>query len=289
MKKVYLAHDSKLDRDVAFALTKTEKLDKESRTRFIREARIMGKLGSHPNVVTIHDLGEHEGQPYMILPVILGGDVEQFIRKMPEHQLSLEQTINIGKSICLGIDFIHSKGIIHRDLKPSNVYMDADGTVKVGDFGLSMMVDISRLTEPEIVAGGTALYMAPDHAMGGEVTSRTDLYSLGVMLYRMVTGRPPFVGDSPIAIIVQHINTLPVSPAWYRTDLLPSLETIILQLLEKDPQRRPTSVTDVYQALESIEAGKITKTPSEKAPSLAELKFLTGTRYYWKIRELPVE
>jgi serine/threonine-protein kinase len=152
-----------------------------------------------------------------------------------------------------------------------------------------MMVDISRLTEPEIVAGGTALYMAPEHAMGGEVTSRTDLYSLGVMLYRIVTGRPPFVGDSPIAIIGQHINTLPVSPAWYRTDLLPSLETIILQLLEKDPQRRPTSVTDVYQALESIEAGKITKTPSEKAPSLAELKFLTGTRYYWKIRELPVE
>ena len=135
-KKVYLAHDTVVDRDVAFALTKTEKLDDEARTRIKREAQAMGRLGDHPNIVTIHDMGEHGGQPYFVLPVMSGGDVEGLIEKAPEHRLPLEQAIGIAKSVCLGIEFAHAKGIIHRDLKPGNVWLSADGTAKIGDFPL---------------------------------------------------------------------------------------------------------------------------------------------------------
>jgi tetratricopeptide (TPR) repeat protein len=268
-KKVYLTRDTVLDRDVAFALIKTEKLDDEARTRIKREAQAMGRLGDHPNIVTIHDMGEHQGQPYIVLPVMAGGDVEGLIEEAPEHRLPLEQAIGIGKCICQGLEFAHSKGIIHRDLKPGNVWLSADGTAKIGDFGLAVAVDLSRLTQSGMMVG-TVAYMPPEQAMGGKVTNKADLYSLGAMLYEMVTGRPPFVGDDSVAIIGQHINTPPVSPAWHRAELPPALETLILQLLDKDPQRRPASAHDVYQALESIEAGKISKEPTKEASTLAE-------------------
>jgi tetratricopeptide (TPR) repeat protein len=268
-KKVYLAHDTVLDRDVAFALIKTEKLDDEARTRIKREARAMGRLGDHPNIVTIHDMGEYEGQPYMVLPLMPGGDVEGLIEKAPDHRLPLEQAIGIAKSVCLGIEFAHAKGIIHRDLKPGNVWLSAEGTVKVGDFGLALAVNLSRLTKSGMMVG-TVSYMPPEQAMGGEVTTKADLYSLGAMLYEMVTGRPPFVGDDSVAIIGQHINTPPVSPTWHQADLPPGLEVLILQLLEKDPQRRPASAADVYQVLESIESGRVEQEPLREAPTLAE-------------------
>jgi tetratricopeptide (TPR) repeat protein len=263
-KKVYLVHDTLLDRDVAFALIKTEKLDDATRTRVSREARAMGRLGDHPNIVTIHDMGDHEGQPYIVIPVMPGGDVESLIEKAPEHRLPIEQAVGIAKAICRGLEFAHSKGIIHRDIKPGNVWLSADGTAKIGDFGLALAVDLSRLTQLGMMVG-TVTYMPPEQAMGGKVTAKADLYSLGAMLYEMVTGRPPFVGDDSIAIIGQHINTPPVSPTWHRADLPPALETLILQLLEKDPEKRPESAAVVLQALEAIEAGKI-KEPSREAP-----------------------
>jgi tetratricopeptide (TPR) repeat protein len=268
-KKVYLTRDTLLDRDVAFALIKTEKLDDKSRTRIKREAQAMGRLGDHPNIVTIHDMGEHEGQPYIVLPVMAGGDVEGLIEKASEHQLPLGQAIGIAKCVCQGLEFAHSKGIVHRDLKPGNVWLSADGTAKIGDFGLAIAVDLSRLTKSGMMVG-TVSYMPPEQAMGGKVTNKADLYSLGAMLYEMVTGRPPFVGDDSVAIIGQHINTPPVSPSWHRTDLPPALETLILQLLEKDPQKRPESATIVLQALESIEAVKISQELKPEAATLAE-------------------
>jgi len=264
-KKVYLVHDTLLDRDVALALIKTEKLDNATRTRVTREARAMGRLGDHPNIVTIHDLGDHEGQPYIVIPVMPGGDVEGLIEKAPEHRLPIEQAVGIAKAICRGLEYAHGKGIIHRDIKPGNVWLSADGTAKIGDFGLALAVDLSRLTQSGMMVG-TVTYMPPEQAMGGKVTAKADLYSLGAMLYEMVTGRPPFVGDDSIAIIGQHINTPPVSPTWHRADLPPALETLILQLLEKDPEKRPESAAVVLQALEAIEAGKI-KEPSREAPT----------------------
>lgn len=267
-KKVYLAHDTLLDRDVAFALLKVEKLDDTARARIKREAQAMGRLGDHPHIVTVFDLGEQEGQPYMVLPLMPGGDVEGLIEKAPEHRLPIEQAISIAKSVCLGLEYAHSKGIVHRDLKPGNVWLSADGTVKIGDFGLALAVDLSRLT-PSGMMVGTFHYMPPEQAMGGEVTAKADLYSLGAMLYEMVTGRPPFVGDDAYGIIGQQVNTPPVSPSWHRPEITSALETLILQLLEKDPQRRPASATHVRQALESIEAGTISQAPPQEAPTVA--------------------
>jgi tetratricopeptide (TPR) repeat protein len=262
-KKVYLAHDTVLDRDVAFYLIKTEKLDEAARTRIKREAQAMGKLGDHPNIMSIFDFGDHEGQPYMVAP-LMPGDVEKLIEKVPDHKMPLDNVLEIAKSVCKGLEFAHAKGIIHRDIKPGNVLISADGTVKIGDFGLAVSVDLSRLTQNGMMVG-TVSYMPPEQAMGGTVTAKADLYSLGAMIYEMVTGRPPFVGDDSVAIIGQHINTSPISPSWHRADLPPALETLILQLLEKDPEKRPGSATVVLQALESITAGKVKEESVQKA------------------------
>jgi tRNA A-37 threonylcarbamoyl transferase component Bud32/archaellum biogenesis ATPase FlaH len=263
-KKVYLAHDTVLDREVAFAQIKTEKLDEDARTRIKREAQAMGRLGDHPNIVTVHDFGEDEGRPYMVLPLLEGGDVEELIEKAPDHRLPFDKAISIAKAICSGLAFAHSKGIIHRDLKPGNVWLSADGTAQIGDFGLAVAVDLSRLTDSGIIMG-TLAYMPPEQAMAGTVTPKTDLYSLGAMLYEMVAGRRPFIGEDALAVIGQHINTPPVSPAWHRADLPPALEALILQLLEKDPNKRPESASAVYQALESIDAGKIKEVKESRA------------------------
>jgi tetratricopeptide (TPR) repeat protein len=265
-KKVYLAHDTVLDRDVAFALIKTEKLDEVGKTRIKREVQAMGKLGDHPNIVTVYDFGDHEGQPFIVLPLLPGGDVEGLIKKAPDHRLPLDKAIEIAKSVCKGLEFAHAKGIVHRDIKPGNIWLSADGTAKVGDFGLAVAIELSRLTKSGMMVG-TVSYMPPEQAMGGKITTKADLYSLGAMLYEMVTGRPPFVGDDSVSIIGQHINTPPVSPAWHRADLPPALETLIMQLLEKDPQKRPESATVVLQALEAIEAGKIKEPSKEVAPT----------------------
>jgi len=268
-KKVYLAHDTVLDRDVAFALIKTEKLDAANRARITREAQAMGKLGDHPNIVSIYEMGEEKGQPYIVIPFMPGGDVEGLIEKAPEHRLPIPQAIKISREVCKGLEYAHGKGIIHRDIKPGNVWLSADGTAEVGDFGLALAVDLSRLTHEGMMVG-TYYYMPPEQAMGGEITPRADLYSLGAMLYEMVTGRPPFTGDDTVAIIGQHINTPPVSPNWHRPDLSPPLAALIMRLLEKDPQKRPTSATEVLKALEAIESGKDQKVSAEQAEALAE-------------------
>jgi tetratricopeptide (TPR) repeat protein len=229
----------------------------------------MGKLGDHPNIVGIHDIGEEKGQPYVVLPLMPGGDVEDLIEKAPERRLPIEQAVGIARAVCKGLEYAHGKGIIHRDIKPGNVWLSADGTAKVGDFGLALAIDLSRLTHEGMMVG-TYYYMPPEQAMGGEITPRADLYSLGAMLYEMVTGRPPFTGDDTVAIIGQHINTPPVSPNWHRPDLPPALAALILRLLEKDPQKRPASATEVLKAIEAIEAGKVEKVSSKEAAVLAE-------------------
>jgi tetratricopeptide (TPR) repeat protein/archaellum biogenesis ATPase FlaH len=268
-KKVYLAHDTVLDRDVAFALIKTEKLDETGKTRIKREVQAMGKLGDHPNIVTVYDFGDHEGQPYIVLPLLPGGDVEGLIKKATDQKLPFDRALDIAKAVCKGLEFAHAKGIIHRDIKPGNVMLTEDGTAKIVDFGLAVTVDLSRLTQSGMMVG-TVAYMPPEQAMGGKVTAKADLYSLGAMLYEMVTGRPPFVGDDSVAIIGQHINTPPVAPAWHRADLPPALDALIMQLLQKDPGKRPESAAVVLQALEAIgtekgkkEATKETQTTSE--------------------------
>ena len=151
-KMVYLAHDNLLDRDVAFALIKTEGLDVIGLTRINREAQAMGRLGSHPHIVTVFDLGDHDGQPFMVTELMSGGDVEGMLEDAAEHRLSLEQAVSIASETCRGLEFAHSKGIVHRDLKPGNVWLTGDGVAKIGDFGLAVASDRSRLTREGMMA-----------------------------------------------------------------------------------------------------------------------------------------
>ncbi|MFQ6030122.1 MAG: serine/threonine-protein kinase PknK, partial [Dehalococcoidia bacterium] len=284
-KKVYLAHDSLLDRDVAFALIKTEGLDEVSRTRITREAQAMGRLGSHPHIVTVFDLGEHEGQPYMVTELMGGGDVEGVIEHAADHRLPLEQAVSIANETCRGLEFAHSRGIVHRDLKPGNVWLTGDGIAKIGDFGLAVAIDRSRLTSEGMMVG-TVSYMPPEQAMGGEVTPKADLYSLGAMLYEMVTGRPPFLGDDSVAIIGQHINTPPVAPTWHCPECPRPLEALILRLLAKDPAERPESATDVLAALEAIDLAAPVANPAPTVDEAHALDSLAGGVFVGRQREM---
>jgi eukaryotic-like serine/threonine-protein kinase len=152
-KLVYLAHDTLLDRDVAFALIKTEGLDDVGRERIRREAQAMGRLGAHPHVVSVFDLGETDGQPFIVTELMGGGDVEGLIEKAPDHRVPLADAIRIADEVCRGLEFAHSKQIVHRDLKPGNVWLTADGTAKIGDFGLAVATDKARLTQAGLMVG----------------------------------------------------------------------------------------------------------------------------------------
>ena len=264
-KKVYLVHDTTLDRDVAFGLIKADGLDDASRQRITREAQAMGRLGDNPNIMPIFDLGDENGQPYMVGPFMGGGDVEALIEDAEDGRLPLEDAVRIASEICSGLEFAHSKGIIHRDLKPGNVWLtdpstasklrtsgSGQGTARIGDFGLAISLDLSRLTQEKMMVG-TPHYMPPEQATGGEITPKADLYSLGAMLYEMVTGRPPFIGDDNIAIIGQHINIPPVAPTWHNGACPRPLEALIMRLLAKDPLERPESAQDVLNALDAID------------------------------------
>jgi class 3 adenylate cyclase len=265
-KRVYLAHDTKLDRDVAVALIKTEGLDEAGRSRLKREAQAMGRLGDHPHIVTVFDTGEETGpggqrQPYIVSQYMAGGAVDAI-----EHPIALERTLEIAKGVCRGLAHAHEHTIVHRDLKPANVWLGADGTAKIGDFGLAVALDRSRLTMAGMLVG-TVAYMPPEQALGGDATPRADLYSLGCMLYEMVTGRPPFVGDDPTAVISQHINQPPVAPSWLTESCPPELEELILRLLSKDPSERPESAADVLSALERVD-------PAQKSASHSDSNVL---------------
>ena len=255
-KRVYLAHDQLLDRDVAFALIKTEGLDEVGRERIAREAQAMGRLGTHPRVVSVFDLGEHTSadgstQPYIVTELMGGGDVEALLEDAEESP-PLGRTLEIATAVCRGLEFAHAKDVVHRDLKPGNVWLTEEGVAKIGDFGLAISLDRSRLTQHGMMVG-TVAYMPPEQALGGETTPQADLYSLGAMLYELVTGRRPFVGEDPTAIISQHINTQPVAPSWHSEHCPPDLEELILHLLAKAPEDRPATASEVLAALEAVD------------------------------------
>jgi len=250
-KRVFLAHDTRLDRDVAFALIKTDGLDEVGRERIVREAQAMGRLGAHPHIVTIFEIGEEAGSPYVVNELLAGGDVEGELEKAG-GALPLARALEIAKGVARGLAFAHERGIVHRDLKPGNVWLTAEGTAKIGDFGLAVSLDRSRLTQHGMMVG-TVAYMPPEQALGGEVTPQADLYSLGAMLYELVTGRPPFQADDPTAVISQHINTPPVAPSWHSEHCPPDLESLILRLLSKVPADRPATASELLAALEAVD------------------------------------
>ena len=252
-KRVYLAHDSRLGRDVAIALVKTEGMDEAGLARVRREARAMGRLGDHPNVVTIYDIGDEAGTPFIVGQHMSGGSVADLLEASPGHRLPVDDAIRIADQMSRALEHAHSHGVVHRDVKPGNVWLAADGSAKLGDFGLAVALDRSRLTVEGMMVG-TVAYMAPEQAVGRDVSDRADLYSLGAMLYEMVAGRPPFLGDDVVTIISQHINTAPVAPSWHNPDVPRALEALILRLLAKAPEDRPPSAARARESLEAIRA-----------------------------------
>ncbi|HVE76166.1 MAG TPA: protein kinase [Actinomycetota bacterium] len=247
-KRVFLAQDSLLERDVALAIIKTEGLDEPSAERVRRESRSMAKLGDHPNVVTIFDVGEEAGGLYLISEYMPGGSVEDLLVNSANRGLAVPEVIRIGSQVSAALGHAHERGIIHRDLKPANIWLTADGTAKLGDFGLAAVAQSSKITTEGMMVG-TVAYMSPEQATGKPFDVRTDLYSLGAMLYEMATGRPPFAGDDVVAVISQHLNTAPVSPSWHNSEIPPALEDLILRLLAKGPDDRPASATEVRDLL----------------------------------------
>ncbi|MBW2420818.1 MAG: protein kinase [Deltaproteobacteria bacterium] len=250
-KRVYLARDSLLDREVAIALLKTHGLDEAGLQRVRREAQAMGRLGDHPHTVTVHDVGQEDTQIFIVTRYMSGGDVEVKIQQSPERRLPMDEALRIAGEVSHALEHAHGHGIIHRDLKPGNVWLAEDGTAMLGDFGLAVASDRSRLTQEGMIVG-TAAYMPPEQAVGGEVTPRSDLYSLGAMLYEMLTGRPPFVGDDSVAIMGQHLNTRPVAPSWHNPEVGPDVEELVLGLLEKDPTARPADAGRVRERISQI-------------------------------------
>jgi class 3 adenylate cyclase len=263
-KRAFAAHDTLLDRDVAVAVIKTEGLDTLGRQRVTQEAQALGRLGAHPNIVSVFDLGDHDGQPFIVTE-LMAGDVAAALREAG-GPLPLERTLEIAKEACRGLEFAHAQNVVHRDLKPGNIWLTADGVAKIGDFGLAVSLDRSRLTQQGMIVG-TVSYMPPEQALGGDITPRSDLYALGAMLYEMVAGRTPFPGDDPTAVISQHINVPPVAPSWYTEHCPPEFEALILRLLAKDPGQRPASATEVLEALERID-------PTQRSASHSESNVL---------------
>jgi len=253
-KRVFLARDTRLDSNVAVSVIKLEGLDAEALVRVRREAQAMGRLRDHPHVVAVFDISTESPEPYIVSQFMEGGAVSDLLAGAEGRRLPVERAIDVARDVCLGLAHAHRNGIVHRDLKPGNVWLDQDGGARLGDFGLALALDQSRLTQEGALVG-TAAYMAPEQAVGGGTDTRSDLYAVGALLYEMVAGRPPFLGDDTVAVISQHINTAPVAPSWHNPEVPAALEQLILKLLAKDPEERPASAGDVAEVLERIEIG----------------------------------
>ena len=164
-KRVYLARDTRLERDVALAVVKTDDLDATALARLAREVRAMARLGDHPHIVTVYDVGEEEGSPYIVSQYMAGGTVAEQLRQAEGQRLPVAQVLRLADQLCSALGYAHHHRVIHRDLKPSNVWLSTDGAAKLGDFGLAIVLDRSRLTLAGMVVG-TVAYMAPEQTLG---------------------------------------------------------------------------------------------------------------------------
>src|SRR5262249_32060689 len=211
-------------RDVALAVIRTDGLDAGAIARVHDEARAMARLGDHPHIVTVYDAGDDDGRPYIVSQYMAGGSVDDLLRAAEQHRLSVEDTLRIGRQMASALAHAHAGGVVHRDVKPSNVWLTSDGIAKLGDFGLARR---SARVSADGLLVGTVTYMAPEQALGRPLDARSDLYALGAMLYEMIAGRPPFLGDDAVSVVSQHLNTAPVAPSWHNAAVPRALEQVI--------------------------------------------------------------
>ena len=234
MAKVMLAQDDELDRAVAVkVLDEQLAQDASFRARFAREARVAASL-SHPNIVTVFDVGEADGRPFIVMEYVEGRTLDARLRD--EGALPVSEVVRIGRQVAEGLEAAHANGLVHRDLKPSNLIQREDGTVKIADFGIARSVDATALTEEGSIVG-TAAYLAPEQAEGGTVSHQTDLFALGVVLYELLTGRQPWNVDSLAALAARREAPTPDAPPGTPEGLRLAIE----RSLEPEPTDRPSA------------------------------------------------
>ncbi|MET9349626.1 serine/threonine-protein kinase [Streptomyces termitum] len=237
MGEVWQATDEVLGRSVAVKLMLAQSTDPAGADRFRLEAQTAARL-SHPHVVGVFDFGTWDGKLFLVMELVEGDS----LGSSPAHPLVLpaERVAVVAAHAAAGLAAAHRQGVVHRDIKPGNLLMDADGTVKLADFGIARFVDdpsAGLTTTGQIV--GTGLYLAPERALGKPASPASDVYSLGCVLYQLLTGHPPFRADTATALLYQHIDSAPTPPSRLGVVLTPAFEAYLLSLLAKQPEQRP--------------------------------------------------
>jgi len=250
---VYKARDTALNRVVAIKMLKSAVSSEEAYSRFMLEAQAVAKL-NHPNIATIHDIGKEDGKQFFVLEFVDGMSLRELMGTYPEGKCDIQTVLRIGIDVCNALQYAHSQGVLHRDVKPENILITQEGTAKLMDFGLAKMLGQPSITQEGVIVG-TVAYVAPEIALGKGADARSDLYSLGAVLYEAVTGRPPFLGEDSVKIIFSHIHDYPISPNKLNPKVQQALAECIMKLLEKEPTKRYQNAADLLNVLREIAEG----------------------------------
>ncbi len=260
MATVHEAEDTALGRKVAIKVLQPQyAADSAFVARFDREARAIAAL-NHPGIVQVYDVGNDGSTPYIVEEFVEGEPLKAMLRDGP---LSADRIIDIGVQIAKALDYAHHAGIVHRDVKPQNILVSPRGQAKLVDFGIAATAGVGGNTEAGSVFG-TAHYLAPEQAQGQPSSPATDVYALGVVLYEMATGHPPFDGQTAVEIANKHVSIAPEPPSLDNPSIPPRLEHAILHALNKDPARRPQSGAEL--ARELLQADELLERPTMQVP-----------------------
>ncbi len=248
MAVVYKAMDRRLNRRVAVKILKDEFLnDAEFRRRFHAESLAVAMM-SHPNIVNVYDVSKNDMTDYIVMELIDGITLKQYMER--KGMLSWRETLHFAMQIAKALEHAHSRNIIHRDIKPHNIMILKDGSVKVADFGIARVASAQNTLTKEAL--GSVHYISPEQARGARVDNRTDIYSLGVVMYQMLTGRPPYDGDSPVSVAIQHINGTPLLPSLINSNIPTGLEQITMHAMCSDISKRYASAADMLRDMEEF-------------------------------------